>query len=304
MSKTNFKKDGNNVLVPIKALLENYADFNCSEYDEEDFNLLRRYFIACLNMAYIPESELKTYVNKFTFHIHSIVCCKNDGSLPIPVVQNNTSLIQWFRDGYTVFEQVLYINSDDRYTENHSQFEVLFFQAVTAVLINTTEDAPSLAIGLTQILADRLYNYDQTESRILLPRAEEFALGDRTLILRAGFTNNKLISNLTRQLLILMDVNELELSKALYEQGFRNCLKTIKSDVHNSILIHWMEELQQLIGAEMLCYQPDAEWRYIVKFEIDANEYFKNKNSADYFAFLALVPDKDLLKELRESENN
>lgn len=304
MAETNYEKDGTNILVPIKALIQSSAELNGANYADDEFNLLRRYFITCLNMAYFPDTGLETYVNKFTTSIHSIICCKNNNYIPTSLALDNTALLKWSRDSFVVFKNVLYINSFDKYTENNESYEILFFQAVTSVLINTTEKMPSLAIGVTQLLADRIYNYDKTGRRFFPPKSEELLLGNHTLTLRSGFTNNKIIATLLKQLFFLTDINELSFSKSLFQQGYTNALKVIRTNSNVLSLIRIMDEIQNLINAEFFCYLPEDEWCYIRKFEIEANDYFNDHKAPNYIAFLALVPDKELIKELRETENN
>jgi hypothetical protein len=45
---------------------------NGARYEEDEFNLLRKYFIACLNLGYMEPKDLVPMVNKFASKIKFI----------------------------------------------------------------------------------------------------------------------------------------------------------------------------------------------------------------------------------------
>ena len=57
------------IKIPIKSIVEDAVLKNGAKYEEDEFNLLRKYFIACLNLGYLKPSDLVLMVNKFVSKI-------------------------------------------------------------------------------------------------------------------------------------------------------------------------------------------------------------------------------------------
>ena len=53
------------VKIPIKAIVEQMEEtYNCT-YEFDEMNLIRRYFIASLNMGYIAPNQLALFLLKY-----------------------------------------------------------------------------------------------------------------------------------------------------------------------------------------------------------------------------------------------
>lgn len=61
------------IKIPIKAIVEQAMTTNGAKYEEDEFNLLRKYFIACLNLGYMQPKDLVPMVNKFASKVKFIV---------------------------------------------------------------------------------------------------------------------------------------------------------------------------------------------------------------------------------------
>ena len=66
------------IKIPIKAIVEEAMISNGAKYSEDEFNLLRKYFIACLNLGYMQPKDLKDMVYKFARKIKLIVLNYNN----------------------------------------------------------------------------------------------------------------------------------------------------------------------------------------------------------------------------------
>ena len=75
MNEENESKD---IKIPIKAIVEHAMNTNGARYEEDEFNLLRKYFIACLNLGYMEPKDLVPMVNKFAEKIKLIVLNYNN----------------------------------------------------------------------------------------------------------------------------------------------------------------------------------------------------------------------------------
>lgn len=56
----------NEIKIPIKDIIEKSMRSHSSLYSEESIALLRKYFIACMNLRFIEPEYLKNCVDEFT----------------------------------------------------------------------------------------------------------------------------------------------------------------------------------------------------------------------------------------------
>ena len=62
-------KEVKDIKIPIKDLLQKSVVKHMVSYEEDEFNLLRKYYIACLNMGFFEPKDLPDMINKFTSKI-------------------------------------------------------------------------------------------------------------------------------------------------------------------------------------------------------------------------------------------
>ena len=91
----NEEQQSKDIKIPIKAIVEHAMTTNGARYEEDEFNLLRKYFIACLNLGYMEPKDLVPMVDKFAQKIKIIVL-------------NYTNINKM--DYYVINNGVLYIN--------------------------------------------------------------------------------------------------------------------------------------------------------------------------------------------------
>ena len=106
------------IKIPIKSIIEDALLKNGSKYDEDEFNLLRKYFIACLNLGFLTPNDLVLMVNKFVSKIKFIV-----------LNYNNINKM----DYYMINESVLYISGALK-DNNFAFYQITFYKAVTEVI--------------------------------------------------------------------------------------------------------------------------------------------------------------------------
>ena len=89
------EENSKDIKIPIKSIVEQAMNQNGARYEEDEFNLLRKYFIACLNLGYLEPKDLVPMVNKFASKIKIIV-----------LNYNNVNKM----DYYVINQAVLYIS--------------------------------------------------------------------------------------------------------------------------------------------------------------------------------------------------
>lgn len=71
--KSSAESNKKDIKVPILDILTTSMNKYKSDYREEFIFLLRRFYIACLNLGFIQPYELETVVDKFVSKINNIV---------------------------------------------------------------------------------------------------------------------------------------------------------------------------------------------------------------------------------------
>ena len=127
------KKD---IKIPIKDIVMQAMTSNGARYEEDEFNLLRKYFIACLNLGYMEPKDLVPMVNKFASKIKFI-----------SLMFNRVNKM----DYYMVSNGVLYINGALK-ESNSAFYETNFYKAVTEVIFEANDNHIALSNALCKVI--------------------------------------------------------------------------------------------------------------------------------------------------------
>ena len=198
---------------------------NGARYEEDEFNLLRKYFIACLNLGYLEPKDLVPMVNKFASVIKLIV-----------LNYNNVNKM----DYYMINGNVLYISGALK-DSNDAFYEINFYKAVSEVVLKANEKHIGISSALCEMLAEKIHNMDTNGSRIIMPRTVEEQVGNDKIELRAGYINYNLIISLAKQLFISMNLNENKIINRMFFEGFDIVLNDTFNDKNIRILEKFKE---------------------------------------------------------------
>lgn len=269
------------IKIPIKAIVEQAMMSNGAKYEEDEFNLLRKYFIACLNLGYMMPEDLNTMVNKFATKIKFIV-----------LNYNNVNKL----DYYTINNGILYISGRLK-DDNFSFYQINFYKAVTEVVWNSNDKHVGISNALTEMTAEKIYNMDVNGSRIIMPRTEYETLGQNKLQVRAGYINYNLIISLTKQLFISKSINENIVIKDMFFKGYDGVINSLFKDNNTILLLEVLDKISIMyINRKIKNVQNENEKILIDKYQIIINDSFTIANQ-NYFAFCALITT-DELREL------
>ena len=215
------------IKIPIKAIVEHAMTTNGARYEEDEFNLLRKYFIACLNLGYMEPKDLVPMVNKFASKIKLIVL--------------NYSNINKM-DYYVINNGVLYINGALK-EENPTFYEINYYKAVTEVVFAANDKHIGLSNALTNMAAEKIYNMDTNGSRIVMPRTDEEMIGNEKIQIRAGYTNYNLIISLLKQLFICKGINENKVLHDMYFNGYETVINGLSFGDNEKLLLDVLDKL-------------------------------------------------------------
>lgn len=286
MNENEEKKD---IKIPIKAIVEQAMTTNGARYEEDEFNLLRKYFIACLNLGYMEPKDLVPMVNKFAAKIKLIV-----------LNYNNVNKM----DYYMISNGVLYINERLK-IDNPMFYEINFYKAVTEVVFNANDNHIGISNALCNMAAEKIYNMDTNGSRIIMPKTNEEVIGDKKIQIRAGYTNYNLIISLLKQLFICKGINENKVLHDMYFDGYDSVLNRILNDNNSKLLLDVLDKLCILYIKRRVMNETNSnELLLLDKYQIILNDLF-TKIDQNYFAFCALITTDELREKcMKKFESN
>lgn len=283
---------GTDVKIPIKRILEESMLKNHASYEEDEFNLLRKYFIACLNGRYFEPEDLSVMVNRFTEKIKSICTeCK----------------VSYLLDDCAIDICTLYVDCDLK-RENPMLYEINFYKAVTEVLFRIPDaDSDSIfSCALTEIVAESLYNIDTNGSPIIMPNLSFENIGDTILELRAGYEKYNLPITCIKQLFVCRKINDRILIREIFLRGYNYAISKLYENQLNfeksKELVSLLEDMFQMYIERVSSNIFDSqELETLRVYQRYLNKIFPKQNIGEYFTFLALVTEDSLRNEFIEN---
>lgn len=280
-------ENSKDIKIPIKAIVEQAMRQNGANYEEDEFNLLRKYFIACLNLGYLEPKDLVVMVNKFAAQIKLIV-----------LNYNNVNKM----DYYMINQGVLYINGALK-DSNDSFYEINFYKAVTETIFMANDKRVGMSSALCNMVAEKVYNMDVNGSRIIMPKTDEEQIGDKKIQIRSGYLNYNLTISLAKQLFISMGLNENKIIKRMYFEGFDVVINDTFKDSNSLLLLDVLDKLCIMyMNRKVRGMVNPSEMDLLDKYQIIINDSFK-KIDQNYFAFCALITTDELRKKCMSKLN-
>lgn len=282
-------EDVRDVKIPIKAIVEEAMVLNGAKYNEDEFNLLRKYFIACLNLGYMTPKDLKEMVGKFASKIKLIV-----------LNYNNVNKM----DHYMISNGVLYISGILK-DNNFDFYQINFYKAVTEIVFNSNDNHIGISNAICNMVAEKIYNMDVNQVRIVMPKTSYEIIGDKKIEIRAGYSNYNLIISLLKQLFIVKNINENKIIHDMYFDGYENVLNNILKDNSISLLLDVLDKLCILYIKRIVLKEVNQnELVLLEKYQIILNDMFTLVDQ-NYFAFCALITTDELRQKcMKKFENN
>ncbi len=284
----NEEQESKDIKIPIKAIVEQAMTSNGAKYEEDEFNLLRKYFIACLNLGYMEPKDLVSMVNKFAYKIKLIV-----------LNYNNVNKM----DYYAINNGVLYINGALK-DDNPMFYEINFYKAVTETVFNANDNHIGISNALCNMAAEKIYNMDTNGSRIVMPRTDNEVIDGKTIQIRAGYNNYNLIISLMKQLFICKGINENRVLHDMYFEGYDVVLNRTLTDSNSMLLLDVLDKLCIMYIKRRVMNQTNpSEMALLDKYQIIVNDMF-TKMDQNYFAFCALVTTDELRQKCMKKFEN
>lgn len=281
------QEESRNVMVPIKDLLTQGVAHNGCNFPEEEFDILRQYFIACLNLGYIEPKDLASMVNKLCYNIKFIV----------PNYNGTNNL-----DYYVIKNKVLYICGGLKET-NNNLYELNMYKAATEAIFDMNGEYFGSELAISHMVAEKVFNMHTNESRLILPKLNNEMIGNVKHSLRSGYSNYDLIITLFKQFLISQNLNETPTIKDMFKRGFNSVVQEHFMDENEQLVLNVLNKIAQLDVERKRTNKPDEkENLFIEKYQTLVNNLFKNHNQY-YFAFCALLTQDELREKFLKAAN-
>lgn len=278
----NEGQESKDIKIPIKAIVEHAMTTNGARYEEDEFNLLRKYFIACLNLGYMEPKDLVPMVNKFAEKVKIIV-----------LNYNNVNKM----DYYIINNGVLYINGALK-DSNPMFYEINYYKAVTETIFGAEDSHIGIANALCNMAAEKIYNMDTNGSRIVMPRTDNEMIGTTQIQIRSGYNNYNMVISLMKQLFICKGINENRVLHDMYFEGYSKVLSGLLTDNNSKLLLDVLDKLCIMYIQRRVMNRPNpSEKTLLDKYQIIVNDMF-TKMDQNYFAFCALVTTDELRQQL------
>lgn len=266
------------VKIPIKALVEKFEAENNSTYEFEEKNIIRRFFIACLNLGYLTPEELADAVDKFAKGLHKIEFTLN----------KNNGL-----EFYKLYNGTLYVREGLK-EHDESLYDKTIFKAISEIMLGFNEQFQSFSNAMAEMVAEKIYNMDTTGTRIIMPKTERYKIGSEMLELRTGYERYNLYINLIKQLFIAKNINENKVIRDMINGNFNEVFSKVTSDNQVRFLLELLEAIFLMDTKRLYTGQTNPkEFKYIVKYQKMVNDIFISPRES-YLAFCALITSEEL----------
>ena len=300
----------NNISVPIRKILLDKIDEYDATYDECAVWLLRKYYIALLNLGFIEVGELSNIVEKFVSKINYIeIGSENSGIL----IENGEMYIGSDLTGEPeadIDEEIIniynYIDPEVPYDEEEKlrieyaevKLKLEFYKSVSSVLFNTQEsNLNGISNIVTEIMAEKIWYMDELNYHVVIPSPEYEVICNTTITTRTGYIRENLPLSLFKQFCIAFDMNENEILDLMLHKDVDSVINE-SFNVEKKFYLYLIDMHFDMYLSRVVHDNPvEDELKFIESLQIQLNKVCK-KSTPSYLAFLALVTTDELRTKL------
>ena len=220
--------DSQSRLIPIRSILIQAMEKHGVHYPEESVTLLRKYFIACLNLRFCLPSDLEALAEKFVSTVHTI----------------KTAPLE--KPGPTTLDSVVFESESHSIKlypcnvakEPCTDFSLQFYKAVTNALFYNTDPAYNqLRIVLASITADYINTIIRFERDTLQSGERKEQIGDTDFEIKINVSEYGLPAVLVFQLLNITGYSFHRIVNALLSDSRESLKKLLCNPAYQ---IFWM----------------------------------------------------------------
>lgn len=270
------------IKVPIKDLLANATLKHQNNYPENEFNLLRRYFISCLNMGYIMPAELPTMVDKF---------CGLVKNITLNLTSKNGL------DCYLYNEGNLSLIGNLKFVDEQL-YDLSFFKAVSDIFITNAGKVPIIGKIISQLVATRIYIMDIELSRNVKLNKKNIQIADKTHVVTTETNEYELQIVLLEQFILAKNISVHAFIRNFYYKDYEYINKIIDSNEKDRLVMQVLKQIDILETLRKLGNKEKEATENILidKYQLLIGSLFETKGQ-NYLEFLSIVTTDDLRKK-------
>lgn len=308
------------VLVPIKSTILNFMEKYDVSYGELSITLLRKYYIALLNLGYIDLEDLSNMVEKFVSKIDKIEYCsiaptiygggvEIDGKtmfistdLSNGMTDENYEQLQLMEDNGIFDEDE--VDSDDEIDFEKARFEIEFYKAVTSVIIDSNKsNLKGLSYIICEMIAEKVWFLDEMNTSIIMPKATTETVNDTIITTRTGYLRCGLPISLFKQFCIAYEINDNIFFNKMFYSNFKETLEEYCNG-EMKVFLFMLDKYLGMYAMRTINNSPvDSELSLVETFQTQLCKKM-NKSTKGYPAFFSFVTTNDLRKKLQKDFDN
>lgn len=280
------------IKIPIKSILEICCKLNNSSFDEYDFILLRKFFIALLNLNVLSPNNLPDIVERFTKQIHSINVIEATSCEDLITKEFDVKL--WKMKNYIIIEKCIYIN--EALLVNDENYEITLYKAVSEVVLQIPHYNMLFSNLLSNILGEHVYHIDNYSSKVIPQKTHIETINGKQIKTRTGYTGFELPTILFEQFLCVYEINIFDVLKTAIEKDismvYRKLFRDRDGMRFTSRIFNAFDRYCERVVSGRLC---ETELNDIQILQIDMAKKFRH-NSIWFKRFCSLSTIEELRK--------
>lgn len=312
------------VLVPIKSTIIDIMEKYDASYGELSIKLLRKYYIALLNLGYIDLEDLSNMVEKFVSKIDSIEYCHLNPTIyggGVEIADRTMFISTDLTNGMTdeSFEQLQFMQDEDEklfdefdidfddemdtgddIDADEARFEIEFYKAVTSVIIDSYESKLNgFSYIVCDMIAQKVWFLDEMNTLIIMPKATTETVNDTIITTRTGYLRCNLPISLFKQFCFAYEIKENKLFKKMFYSSFQEALDEFCNG-EMKVFLFMLDKCFDMYALRTIKNDPiESELSLIEAFQIQLGKKL-NKSNNGYFAFFSLLTTDELKTKIEE----
>lgn len=229
-----YKKDDANtigeladyVLVPIKDILTLVTNRKKVEYSDDVVTMLRKYFVAGLNLRYFEVQDLYRLVNKFVSKVDDVRFTDEIDELDNITEYNYQDKVLTVFDGENSSSTKLFGCDYEPETKNISKFDlddyyaVRFYRAITEILfLDNHRNIDNYMNCMFEMIAEQIHSMDLDEMPRFVKGRKEYLICGKKYGVVYVYERNHFTCNMITQLLLAIGLGETKLFNSLFKKS-------------------------------------------------------------------------------------
>lgn len=314
------KKKQEDVLVPIKSTILNSMENHNASYGELSIKLLRKYYIALLNVGYIDLEDLSEMVEKFVSKIDNIEYCHLNPTIyggGVEIEGRTMFISTDLSNGMTDenYEQLQLMENNGIFDEDEvdfdddidlekARFEIEFYKAVTSVIIDSNKsNLKGLSYIICEMIAQKVLFLDEMNTLIIMPKATTETVNDTIITTKTGYLRCNLPISLFKQFCIAYEIIDNIFFCNMFHSNFKEALEEYCNGEMKVFLFLLDKHFEMYALRTINKISVDSELNLIETFQIQLAKKL-NRSTKGYHAFFNFVTTDELRTKIQEDFYN